>query len=158
MADKKKKNQNSKKTTKRAQSVKKPAKTVKAKSKPAAKKSTAKATKQVKRITSKTGVKKPTVKATKQGKPKAAAQVKKAVKNPVAKKVNKAKTPKALKPDWNYENEVPKRGKAKDEIKINITPKAGVQKKGAKNVTKQVTDQLPENAKLRTIHLHFKID
>ena len=64
----------------------------------------------------------------------------------------------ALKPDWGFENEKPKSArKKKEEIIINIPKKTACQPKSSKNVTKQVTQQLPDNAKLKTIHLHFRI-
>lgn len=143
MADNKKKKSNSKKPVKRTQSAKKPVKSVKAKSKkPVAKKAPAK--KPVKSVKAKS--KKPVAKKAPANKS-------------VAKKANKPKAPKAIKPDWDFENEVPKRGRKKKEvININLTPKPGVLKKRNENVTKQVTDQLPDNAKLRTIHLHFRLD
>lgn len=141
--DKKKKNQK-KTTAKRSSkaSAPKPKAT-----KPTAKKATPKSTadkKQVKASTSK---------------PKAQKSVNK---QSATKKTTAKKTPQkrnTLKPDWNYEKDKPKttRGK-KEEIIINIPKKPTGQPKNAKSVTKQVTDQLPDNAKLRTIHLHFKID
>lgn len=83
------------------------------------------------------------------------------------KPVSKAKKParaaapkrKAIKPDWDFENEKPKKVKAKkEEIIINIPRKAAPAAKQPKSVTKQVTEQLPDSAKLKTIHLHFRID
>ena len=144
MADKKKKSSSSKKPAKRAQSTKKTGKVAKAK-KPTAKRPAAKTS---------------PIKETKQAKSKTVAKkAKEVAPKSKAKKANKPKAPKDLKPDWDFENEVPKRGRGKKEsININITPKGGAQKKGAKNVTKQVTNQLPDNAKLRTIHLHFRLD
>lgn len=108
-------------------------------------------------------------KATTAKKKTTAAPKKAAAKKPVAKakKQTKAATPKrastpkskAIKPDWDFENEKPKKGKAKkEEIIINIPRKPAPQAKQPKSVTKQVTEQLPDSAKLKTIHLHFRID
>lgn len=114
--------------------------------KPAAKKSAPKSTagkKPVKASASKSSTAKPAPKQT--------------AKKTTAKKA----APKngALKPDWGFENEKPKSArKKKEEIIINIPKKTAGQPKSSKNVTKQVTEQLPDNAKLKTIHLHFRID
>ena len=131
--DKKKKDQK-KQTGKRAEKAASPKPKT---TKPAAKKSAPKST----------AGKKP-VKATKP------------VQKKSAPKKTQSKAPKngALKPDWGFENEKPKsERKKKEEIIINIPKKTVVQPKKSKNVTKQVTEQLPDNAKLKTIHLHFRI-
>lgn len=132
MADKKKKKQTPKKTVGKKPAAKKTPKATAAKKKPVV-------------APKKTASKKPVAKANKQTK---AATPKRAA----------APKAKAIKPDWGFETEKPKRGKKSEEIVFNIKPKPAPQAKQPKNVTKQVTEQLPDSAKLKTIHLHFRID
>lgn len=109
-----------------------------------------------KKSVSKKPAAKKTPKTTASKKP--AAKAKKPAKAATPKRVAKPKE-KAIKPDWDFENEKSKRTKGKkEEIIINIPRKPAPQSKQPKSVTKQVTEQLPDSAKLKTIHLHFRID